>query len=155
MGKWIALFVFIISSSVLAYLYVELQSVSSETLPIVPIVNSRTLRVFHSYESGEHRYMSEIKLPHSCYELDIQDTRPDPKDLTKHTIVVKGIDRMLDLRLCVKISTRYQFDILIPAPENITTSLLVNGVPTPIRIVETPWQSPQGKSLTTPDQSQP
>lgn len=155
MGKWIALFVFIISSSVLAYLYVELESVSSETLPIVPVVNSRALRVFHSFESGEHRYASEIKLPHSCYELNIQDTLPDPKNPTKHIIVVTGIDRMLDMRLCVQISTRYQFDILIAAPENITTSLLVNGVPTPIRIVETPWQGPQGKSLTTPDQPRP
>lgn len=153
MGKWIALFVLIISSSILGFLYYELEHTTSETLPIVPVVSSRAVRVFHSYDSGEHRYVGEIKFPHSCYELRVSDTLPDVTDVTKHMITVTGIDRMLDMRLCAKISTRYQFDVLITAPEHITISLVVDGDPFPVRLIETAWQSPAGHTVTTPEAS--
>ncbi len=151
MGKWIALFVLIISMSILGYLYFELENVSSETPPVVPQISTRTLRVFHSFDSGEHRYIGEIKLPHSCYELKVNEKASDPNDSTKYTISVTSIDRMLDARLCLKIPTRYPFDVLITAPEKITTLLLVDGKDVPMRLVETQWESPSGNIITTPD----
>lgn len=149
MGKWIALCVLIISTSVLGYLYFELENVTGDTLPIVPRVDTtHALRVFHSYNSGEHRYMGEIKLPHSCYEIKVTEIASDPKDPTKYTITLKTTDRMLDVRLCAKIPTRYPFDVLITAPDKINTILIVNGVETPMRLVETAWQSPEGNTIT-------
>jgi hypothetical protein len=53
----------------------------------------------------------------------------------------------------VKIPTRYGFDVLITAPEKITTLLVVDGAATPIRFVETAWQNPKGKAIITPDSS--
>jgi hypothetical protein len=151
MGKWIALFVLIISTSILGYLYVELETVTSETPPLVPQLSTRALRVFHSFDSGEHRYIGEIKLPHSCYELNVSEIASDPRDPTVFTITLTSIDRMLDTRLCVKIPTRYGFDVLITAPEKITTSLVVDGAETPMRLIETAWQNPKGKAIITPD----
>lgn len=153
MGKWIALFVLIISSALLGYLYVELESVTSDTPVILPNLEPRALRVFHSFDSGEHRYTGEIKLPHSCYILEMEAVATDPKDSTQHTIMLKSIDRMLDMRLCAKIPTRYPFDVLITAPENIHTSLVIDKHETPIRIIETAWQNAQGKTLTTPERT--
>lgn len=151
MGKWIALFVVIISTSILGFLYFELQNVTSDTPPLIPHVNLHTLRVFHSFNSGEHRYMGEVKLPHSCYELKVSDVVFDPKDPKKYTITLTSVDRMLDMRLCVKIPTSYPFDVLITAPEKINTSLVINGTEMPMRLVETAWQNPNGNTVTPLD----
>jgi hypothetical protein len=153
MSKWIALFVLIISGSILGYFYYELENVTSDTPVIIPVVNTHALRVYHSFNSGEHRYAGEIKLPHSCYELKVTEIASDPHDHTKYTITLTSIDRMLDVRLCVKIPTRYGFDVLITAPEGIHTSLVVDGAETPMRLIETDWQNPKGNSITTPDSS--
>lgn len=148
MSKWIALFVLLISSSILGYLYFQLENTTSDTQPILPQIATRTLRVFHSFDSGEHRYIGEIKLPHSCYELNVTEVASDPRDPTIYTITLTSIDRMLDMRLCAKIPTRYPFDVLITAAPNITTSLVVNGVETPMRLIESMWQNPKGSTLT-------
>lgn len=153
MGKWIALFVLIITSSILGYLYFELENVKSETILVVPKANTRSLRVFHSFDSGEHRYTGEIKLAHSCYELRADAAVvPDQKDQSKYIIKLTSIDRMLDRRLCVQIPTRYPFDVLISnAPEKITSTLVVDGKEMPIRLIETAWQNPLGRTITPPD----
>ena len=123
MGKWIALSFIILSGSVLAYLYIELQTTQLDTEVIAPPQSVHAIRVTHSFKDGIHRFVGEVKLPHSCYELTLDENPSHQKDPKKFTIILTSTDRMLDQRLCAKISTRYPFEAIIDKASRLMCGL--------------------------------
>lgn len=146
MGKWLALIVLLLSSVVLGFLYLEAQNTSVDFQAPDP----KAVRVVHSFQDGVHRYSGGITLPHSCYDVNLDEA---PQESTTHHILkLTAIDRMLDQRLCAKIPTRYPFETVIDAPENITTSMMVNNIPVPIILIESGWVNPKGTLVNTAHQ---
>lgn len=152
MNKWIALCVLIFSCSILGYFYVELENTRSESFVTPPPVSS-AIRVVHSYKDGVHRYTGTVKLPHSCYGLTPDENPTSQKDPEKFVIILISTDRLLEQRLCAKISTRYPFEVITDAPEHIITALTLDGVEMPIHLVETMWQNPKGTTVFNPNQA--
>ena len=148
MMKWIALIVIIISGSILAYLYMELDKVRSGEIsaPIAELEN--TIHIVHSYKDGIHRYAGQIKLPHSCYSVDAEAVIPlnDPSIIN---ITLRTKDNLLSEKICSSIRTRYPFEVIADAPANAIVSLTLDGTVQPIKIVETNWQDSRGTQYNT------
>lgn len=148
MTKWIALIVLIISGSILGYLYVELDKVRSGVIEAPPVELENTIHVVHSYKDGIHRYAGQIKLPHSCYSVGAEAIIPTD-DTSKINIAITTKDNLLDEKICSSIRTRYPFEVIADAPQDIRTTLTIDSIPQPIKIVETNWQDSRGTQYNT------
>lgn len=143
MFKWIALSVIVIASGVLGYLYLSLKNLEMNPSEIPPIEAANTVRVFHSFNDGIHRYAGAIKLPHSCFSIDTQISY-DGKEGRNIILSITTKDNILEERVCSQISTRYQFDNVVDAPESSSFLLYVDGVARPTKITEKSWANPRG-----------
>lgn len=148
MIKWIALVVLIVSASILGYLYVELNKISSGAVVAPPVELENTIHIVHSYKDGIHRYAGQIKLPHSCYSVDGEAIIP-LDDPSKINIAITTKDNLLSEKICSSIRTRYPFEVIADAPQDIRTTLTIDGILQPIKIVETDWQDSQGTQYNT------
>ncbi len=141
--KWIIAFAVILSAGVMGYLYVDLEMGKGEGEHMVVASSSPAIPVYHAYKDGEHRFIGQLKLPHSCYTLDAQTYR-DPRSPEYITITLKTTDKMLDQSLCAQIPTNYPFQVLAEGPEKIVVDAELNGEPYSVRMTETSWQSSTG-----------
>ncbi len=148
MTKYLAIIVLIISGSILGYLYVKLDKIGSGTIIAPPLEQENTVYVVHSYQDGIHRFAGQIKLPHSCYTVNAKAESPS-NDSSKVNIILTTEDHLLDEKICSSIRTRYPFQVIADAPQNVTTTLILDGVVQPIKITETNWQAPQGTQFNT------
>lgn len=148
--KLIVAGVIIFSAAGLWFIFSQLERDVSPPLSAVGEGTS-TVMITHSYNSGEHRITGEIKLPHSCYDLRLDEQGTDPYDPTKFVIILHSSDLMLEQRLCAKIVTRYPFQLVVDGPENMKFSLTLNGVKTPIQIKETEWVELRGNIVANPN----
>lgn len=148
MIKWIALIVLIISGSILGYLYVELDKVRSGAIEAPPVELENTIHIVHSYKDGIHRYAGQIKLPHSCYSV-VSEAIISRDDPSKINITITTKDNLLSEKICSSIRTRYPFEVIADAPQDMKTTLTIDGISQPIKITETDWQDSQGTQYNT------
>ena len=146
MIKWLILIVLVLSGSILAFLYIDLQRMESDPTLLPPIEVTNSVRVFHSYKDDIHRFTGQIKLPHSCFTLETTAVQ-DHKILNEVKLELRTKDNILDQKFCSQFATRYPFEIIADAPKDITTTLTVDGVNRPIKMIETDWQSPVGTTV--------
>jgi hypothetical protein len=144
MFKWIIISALIIAGGILGYIRYSFMNTPSVVAPVE--ASPRVLNVVHSFKDGVHRYAGEVKLPHSCYALSAE-TAVDPADPSVELIVLVSTDKMLDQSVCAKFPTRYPFEVVADAPENMTAKLTLDGVELPIKLIETPWQSSTGSYI--------
>ena len=148
MTKWIVLIVLIISGSILGYLYVELNKIESGTAALAPVEALNTIHVVHSYKDGIHRFAGQIKLPHSCYTVSPEAVSPSD-DTSKINIALVTKDNLLSEKICSSIRTRYPFEVIADAPQDVTVTLTIDGIAQPIKLTETNWQDAQGTQYNT------
>ena len=148
MTKWIVIIVLIISGAILGYVYVQLNNMEPSVVTGTPAEEPNTIHLVHSYKDGIHRFAGQIKLPHSCYGVTAEAVIP-PDDPTKVNIALITKDNLLSEKICLSIPTRYPFEVIADAPQNITTTLTINGVVQPISTTETAWQDSQGTQYNT------
>jgi len=149
MFKFIIIGALIVSSLGLFGIFILLEKNVSAPLALGNVGTS-TVIVTHSYDTGNHRFTGDIKLPHSCYDLRLNENGADPYDPTKFVIKLESSDLMLEQRLCAKIATRYPFQMVVEGPENMKVRLTLNGAPVPIELKETPWVELRGNITTNP-----
>lgn len=149
MIKFIIFGVLIFSSLGLWFIFSQLENNVSAPLSL-GMQGTSTVIVTHSYNSGIHRYTGYIKLPHSCYDLRLDENGGDPYDRSKYVIILHSSDRMLEQRLCGKIVTRYPFQLVVDGPEDMKVTLKLNGVEMPIELKETSWVELRGNITTDP-----
>lgn len=140
MLKLIIFAVLIFSTMGLWFTIVQLNN-SANNPSVIGVHGTSTVRVTHSYDSGIHRYTGEIRLPHSCFDLRLNENGADPFDPSRFVIILESSDRMLEQRLCAKIMTRYPFQLVVDGPPDMQVTLTLNGVSMPIQIKETAWQA--------------
>lgn len=146
MVKWIILTALIISGGVLGYLYIQLEKGNlNSILPLPPQTHS--VQVFDGYNDGVHRYDGEIRLPHSCYTVDIS-AAPDRKFANTVHIALVAKDKMLDYSLCAQIPTAYPFEEVFDGPEDMSVRLTLNGNDVPVHVEKTTWVNPKGNTVT-------
>lgn len=148
MTKWIVIIVLVISGSILGYVYIQLNNVESGTSIPVPVEPENTIHIVHSYKDGIHRFAGQIKLPHSCYTVTADAVIP-LDDTSKMNIALTTKDNLLSEKICSSIRTRYPFEVITDAQQNITTTLTIDGALQPIKITETNWQDSQGTQYNT------
>lgn len=148
MTKWIVIVVLIISGAILGYVYVQLNNMEPSTVTATQAEAPNTIHLVHSYKDGIHRFAGQIKLPHSCYAVTSEAVIP-PDDPSKINIVLTTKDNLLNEKICLSITTRYPFEVIADAPQNITTTLTIDGVVQPIAMTETGWQDSQGTQYNT------
>ncbi len=113
--------------------------------PVTP--SAQTILIRHSFKDGIHLYAGEIQLPHSCYGIAV-DARRDAERPSIVNVTVTTRDGMTDdLRLCIKLPTKYPFETIGEAPIDAGLRLLVDGKEVPTRVLETPWHDPRGTIL--------
>lgn len=150
MMKFIFFGVLLFSSVGLWFIFTHLEEERSAPLSL-GIYGTSTVTVTHSYDSGVHRFTGEIKLPHSCYDLRLDENGADPYDPSKFTIILKSSDLMLEQRLCAKIMTRYPFQLVADGPEHMEVTLTLNGTKLPMQLKETSWVQLKGNIITSPN----
>lgn len=146
MLKWIVIAVAIIAGSIMTYFYVNLENMQGNLHTLPPVEEQGTVRVLHAFQDGLHRLVGQLRLPHSCYSVT-SDVMLDPKNAEVIIVALKTKDNILEQGFCSQITTSYPFDHHIEASQSAIITLTVDGKPTPIRIVETKWQSPKGVIL--------
>lgn len=146
MGKWVIFFSVLIAGASLWFILLRPSMETSGDVPAAVSSDPRALTITHAFKDGVHRYDGAIRLPHSCYDVE-GDVTHDPRDPSRLTLVLQTKDRMLEQNLCVKILTRYPFELVTDAPQEVTTTLLVDGVNMPINLIETEWVNPRGTIL--------
>lgn len=147
MLKWITFLVIIIAGSILSYFYIELKNLEETPTLLPPIETPNTVRIVHSFSDGIHRYTGNIKLPHSCYSLQTQMIQsPDLEKVV--TLSIETKNSITEQRFCSQIPTRYQFETIADAPEDVHLILRVDGVVRPTSIKETAWTNPTGTIIT-------
>lgn len=113
--------------------------------PITPA--AETILIRHSFKDGIHLYAGEIALPHSCFGIAVSAER-DVGDPSRVIVEIATRDGMTDdLRLCIKLPTKYPFETIAEAPEGAGLKLLVDGKELAVRLQETPWHDPRGTIL--------
>lgn len=144
MLKWIIAIAFVITAVILGVLYVEIKKMEQDP-DLIPISAQKKDRVplVHAYVDGIHRYVGELKLPHSCFSVSTEVLR-DPKDPLLAHIRVTTKDNMLEERICSRFTTGYAFETLIDAPEELTIVLFVDDKETRYIEQRSTWQSPKG-----------
>ena len=146
MGKWIALFSVLIAGSSLWFILLRPGIETGGDAPDMISSDPRALTITHAFKDGVHRYDGVLRLSHSCYYVE-SDVAYDHRNATVLTLILKTKDRMLEQNLCIKIPTRYPFELVTDAPQEVTTILLVDGVQIPIKLIETDWVNPRGTIL--------
>lgn len=143
MTKWIILLAFILSGSILGFMYIQVNKTPTSDSTADAVQDLNAVRVVDGYKDGFHRLSGMIKLPHSCYSLKTDATvRFDALDDVTITIVTK--DNILDQAVCANIVTRYPFQTIVEAPKTITLHLVVDGVEVPTIVSHVDWQNPTG-----------
>lgn len=144
MMKFVLVIVAVLSAAVLAVMYVEIEKMKRDPSRIpVTVGKEEKILILHSFRDEIHRYIGEIKLPHSCYRISTDVIR-DPKVRSIARIAVTTDDRMLEEKICAKISTRYAFEAIVDAPEDLQVTLFIDGKETAFVEEKTQWQSPKG-----------
>lgn len=149
MIKFIIAGVLIVSSLGLWFIFAQLEKKEGAPLSL-GMQGTSTVIVTHSYDTGIHRFTGDIKLPHSCYDLRLDENGADPYDPTKFVIKLHSSDLMLEQRLCAKIATRYPFQMVVDGPENMKVRLTLNGMEMPMELKETAWVELRGNITTNP-----
>lgn len=147
MTKWLFLVVLVISGGIMTFLYVDLQRMEQniDALPKPDAPN--TIRVVHAFKDGIHRYSGQIKLPHSCFSVHTDALRDSVSAPLELILAITTKDNLLEQAICSQITTRYPFEVIAEAPENVVATLRINDEERPIRIVETTWQSTGGATM--------
>ena len=146
MIKWIILVVLIVSGAILGYIYTQLSNTPTDTAALSQVEAPNTVHVIHSYKDGIHRFIGQIKLPHSCYSVKT-DVLSDPKDPSVLVLSLTTKNNILDEKICANIQTRYPFEVIADAPEHIQTTMTIDGTEVPLRVTETQWQDSRGTVL--------
>lgn len=146
MGKWIVLLSVLIAGAGLWFVLMRPAVETGSNVPPAVSLNPNALTIVHAFKDGVHRYDGILRLPHSCYDVTSEVVR-NARNPDVLTLTLKTKDKMLEQNLCVKILTRYPFEIITDAPQDITTTLLVDGMNIPIKLIETEWTSPRGSVL--------
>jgi hypothetical protein len=142
--KWIISIAIVVSVGVMAYFYVMLEkNAGDQSVVVQTATSSRSISIIHAYKDGEHRFVGQIKLPHSCYSLT-SDASHDPKDPSSITVRLTSVDKMLDQTLCAKIPTNYPYQVVTDGPEKIEVHATLNDEDLGVRLTETDWQSSAG-----------
>jgi hypothetical protein len=146
MGKWIVLLSVLIAGTGLWFILLRPGIEQGGDAPAVIATNPKALTIAHAFKDGVHRYDGILRLSHSCYDVESEVVH-DPRNANTLTLILTTRDKMLEQNLCVKIPTRYPFEIITDAPKDTSTMLSVDGVNTPIVIIETEWMNPRGTVL--------
>ncbi|KKU79074.1 MAG: hypothetical protein UY04_C0018G0010 [Parcubacteria group bacterium GW2011_GWA2_47_7] len=145
MYKWIFLIVLIISGGILWLLYTNIDKLE-KTPGEVPVSSANIVRITHSFKDEVHRFTGEIKLPHSCYAIKTEIV-PDSTKENALVISITSTDRMLAQSICMNLPTRYPFEVITEAPEDVNYELRVDGKILSIRVTEVDWASAEGTLL--------
>ena len=146
MGKWVASITLLLLASVGWYAYQDLHKplpesvVDAQATAVLPPEIPKQIYTTHSFKDGEHRVIGDFFLPHSCYAVD-QTVIPEGGKLV-FVFTVK--DKITDLKLCVKIPTRYPFILLSEGAKDAPLEFQVNDQVVPTVIRETTWENPSG-----------
>ena len=151
MTKWIIITSLFIALGIFGFFYRQAMNDSSLADPDaaanVPAANEVVM--VHSFNDGVHRYAGQLRLAHSCYSVTAE-TIGDPADHRIQHITLKVIDNMAKEGFCSQITTRYPFEVILDAPQDITTTLEVNGAVVTTKIVEVAWQNPKAGGYLNP-----
>lgn len=131
----------------MAYLYMDLQRMEQNVASLPKPDAPNTIRVVHAFKDGIHRYSGQIKLPHSCYSVQTDALRDSVSAPLELVLAITTKDNLLDQAICSQITTRYPFEVIAEAPEDVVATLRINDEPRPVRIVEVTWQSTGGATM--------
>lgn len=150
MGKLIAVLAIVLSGSVFAYLYYQLETAPLDAVPATPVnaINDRTVKVVHAFKDGVHRYSGSFKLPHSCYEV-VKDAVIDPSDPDRSDVLLRfrTKDRSAEISPCAQYTTSYPFELILETDEDAAIRAEIDGKPMQIQIIESTWSSPKGTTV--------
>lgn len=148
MTKWLIIITLLITVGIFGFLFTQTVQTpvdgADRQLPA-----SNELAVVHSYKDGVHRYAGRLRLSHSCYAVSAE-TQTDPSNPKNQRIVIAVVDNMAKEGFCTQLATRYPFQVLLDAPEDVSTTLEVNGNEVPMKIYETGWQNPSSGGYLSP-----
>ena len=148
MTKWLIIITLAITLGIFGVLYT--QSIrQSTTAGGADAQSGNAIPVVHSFKDGVHQYSGQLKLAHSCYTVTAE-TQGDPGDAKNQHIILTVVDNMARQGFCSQIVTRYPFDVILDAPEDVNTTLMVNGALVPMNIRETTWHNPTSGGYITP-----
>jgi hypothetical protein len=135
---------FLLSVAVMGFLYYKLNAnTAPETVVVSTVETTRSISIIHAYKDGEHRFIGQIRLPHSCFALNVEANH-DKYDPSIISIDLTGTDKMLDETLCANIPTYYPFEIITEASQDIAIHATYNGEPLRVKLTDTSWQSSAG-----------
>ena len=150
--KWVIAFAIVISVGIMGYFYVGLmKDTSAPPVAVSTATTSRSILIYHAFKDGEHRFIGQIPLQHSCYSLDAEAVH-DRKDPNIVVITLKATDKMLDQPICAKIRTPYPFQVLAEGPQDIDIRAAFNGEEVAVKLMETEWQSSAGTYINPVNQ---
>jgi hypothetical protein len=148
MLKWVILSAIVIGGGTLAFFNWQIQKMEADPSKIpANVVSEGGIRLFHAFNSGVHRYVGEVKLPHSCFSLSSEVVR-DQRQQSTALIKLHSTDKRLERTVCSGFSTPYGFDVLIEAPADLSVSVQLNGKPLRVTLVQTAWESGVGTVIT-------
>ncbi len=148
MTKWLIIITLAITLGIFGFLYSQSTHQSTAT-DQAETQSGNGIPVVHSFKDGVHHYSGQLKLAHSCYTVTAE-TQGDPADAKNQHIILSVVNNMAHEGFCSQIVTRYPFDVILDAPEDVNTTLMVNGALVPINIHETTWQNPTSGGYITP-----
>ncbi len=141
--KWVYVAVIIISLGIMGYFYVSLNRTSTTPTHAPTNDTSRSVAINDAFKDGEHRLSGQIRLPHSCYNLDTQAIH-DVNNPEAITLVFTASDKMLDKTLCAQLPTNYPFQVLADGIVNATITATLNNEILPIEVTRSEWQASTG-----------
>ena len=143
MIKWLAALIIVLLLSICGYFYYDIQyGPGSQPPPVLPQgpYTPNIIRVTHAFKDGEHRFVGDFKLPHSCYSVDTEALY-DGKTIQFRFATVDKSDTRSP---CIHIFTSYSFSNIVEAPEDAPAEFIIDGVAVPATMRETDWQSAAG-----------
>ena len=152
MTKWLIIITLAITVGIFGFLYS--QSIRQSTPDGTKAQSVNAIAVVHSYKDGVHQYSGQLRLAHSCYAVTAE-TQGDAGNVKNQHIILNVVDNMAHEGFCSQIVTRYPFDVILDAPEDVNTTLVVNGTNVPINIRETTWNPSAGGYITPLHKSGP
>lgn len=112
----------------------------------VPVEEAQRVTLVHAFKDGVHRYSGSIKRPHSCYGVDVRSHR-DPRNTSRILLELETQDNYRPGAYCSTIMTPYPFETIVEAPSGVTAKLTIDGVESPVAIIESEWQNARGTLL--------
>lgn len=148
MTKWLIIITLAATLGIFGFLYTQ-STHQTPTTDTTQTPNGNEIAVVHSFKDGVHQYSGQFKLAHSCYAVttETQSEQGNPKN---QRIIVTVVDNMAHEGFCSQLVTRYPFNVILDAPEDVNTILEVNGSPVPMKIYETGWHNPTAGGYITP-----